>query len=98
MISKSTSKAPPKSTAGNALRPQPEMPDVTTGLREALDALNAQWEAQLAHTIESKVEAAYRRGDLFQKRVQLMRAWATYCETPVGNSKVIPIGRGQHHV
>ena len=24
------------------------MPDVTTGLREALDALNAQWEAQLA--------------------------------------------------
>ncbi len=34
--------------AGNALRPEPEMPDVTTGLREALDALNAQWEAQLA--------------------------------------------------
>ena len=56
-------------------------------------------EAALAHTIESKVEAAYRRGDLFQKRVQLMRAWATYCETPVGDAKIIPMGRvkGQQH-
>jgi len=32
-----------------------------------------------AHTIESKVEAAYRRGDLFQKRRQLMEAWARFC-------------------
>jgi integrase len=31
-------------------------------------------EMALAHTIESKVEAAYRRGDLFQKRRQLMEA------------------------
>ena len=38
----------PQSAAGNALRPEPEMPDVTAGLRAALDALNAQWEAQLA--------------------------------------------------
>ena len=55
-------------------------------------------ESALAHTIENKSEAAYRRGDLFQKRVQLMRAWATYCETPVGGGKVIPIGRAAHHV
>lgn len=33
-------------------------------------------EAALAHTIESKVERAYRRGDLFQKRRELMSAWA----------------------
>jgi integrase len=33
-------------------------------------------EMGLAHTIESKVEAAYRRGDLFQKRRQLMEEWA----------------------
>jgi len=32
----------------------------------------------LAHTIENKVEAAYRRGDLFQKRRQLMEAWARF--------------------
>lgn len=35
-------------------------------------------EAALAHTIESKVERAYRRGDLFQKRRELMGAWASY--------------------
>jgi hypothetical protein len=40
-------------------------------------------EMALAHTIESKVEAAYRRGDLFQKRRQLMEAWARFCTMPV---------------
>jgi integrase len=34
----------------------------------------------LAHVIGDKVEAAYRRGDLFAKRRQLMQAWAKYCE------------------
>jgi integrase len=36
-------------------------------------------EAALAHTIESKVEAAYRRGDLFEKRKRLMAEWASFC-------------------
>lgn len=36
-------------------------------------------EMALAHTISSKVEAAYRRGDLFDKRKQLMDDWAQYC-------------------
>ncbi|MBP2497809.1 integrase [Methylobacterium sp. PvP062] len=36
-------------------------------------------EMALAHTIENKVEAAYRRGDLFAKRRELMDAWATFC-------------------
>lgn len=35
-------------------------------------------EMALAHTIENKVEAAYRRGDLFEKRRQLMQSWAQY--------------------
>src|SRR5262249_34031686 len=35
------------------------------------------WRAR-ARTLESKVEAAYRRGDLFQKRRQLMEAWACF--------------------
>jgi hypothetical protein len=30
----------------------------------------------LAHTIKNKVEAAYRRGDLFEKRHRLMEAWS----------------------
>lgn len=39
-------------------------------------------EAALAHTIGDKVEAAYRRGDLFEKRRRLMNAWDGYCATP----------------
>jgi integrase len=36
-------------------------------------------EMALAHTVGDKVEAAYRRGDLFEKRREIMRAWAKYC-------------------
>jgi integrase len=36
-------------------------------------------EMALAHTIANKVEAAYRRGDLFEKRRALMDDWAAYC-------------------
>ncbi len=36
-------------------------------------------EHALAHSLPDKVEAAYRRGDLFEKRVTLMQAWASYC-------------------
>src|SRR6266446_2148555 len=38
-------------------------------------------EMALAHTVGDKVEAAYRRGDLFQKRRQLMEAWGKFCVT-----------------
>jgi integrase len=51
-------------------------------------------EAALAHTIPNAVEAAYRRGDLFEKRRKLMAAWSTYCQSsPVKSAKVIPIGK-----
>jgi len=43
-------------------------------------------EMALAHTVGDKVEAAYRRGDLFQKRRDLMEAWARYCETRPGDN------------
>ena len=39
-------------------------------------------EASLAHVIGGKVEQAYRRGDLFEKRRRLMQQWATFCATP----------------
>jgi integrase len=45
---------------------------------------NEVCEAALAHVIENKAEAAYRRGDLFEKRRKLMDAWAAYCTTPRG--------------
>jgi integrase len=40
-------------------------------------------EMALAHAVSDKVEAAYRRGDLFEKRRSLMRDWALFCnESP----------------
>jgi integrase len=39
-------------------------------------------EQALAHTIGNAVEAAYRRGDLFEKRLHLMNDWAAFCERP----------------
>lgn len=35
-------------------------------------------EHALAHSLPSKVEAAYRRGDLLEKRIMLMQAWQTF--------------------
>ncbi len=37
-------------------------------------------EMALAHTIENKVEAAYRRGDLFEKRRLMMQSWSNYLQ------------------
>ena len=35
-------------------------------------------EIALAHTVSDKVEAAYRRGDMFERRRELMEAWAKH--------------------
>lgn len=53
-------------------------------------------EMALAHTIGNKAEAAYRRGQLFDKRRKLMDAWSTYCGSGGSNTgqNVTPI-RGQ---
>ncbi len=45
----------------------------------------------LAHTVSDKVEAAYRRGDLLQKRRQIMEAWARFCALPKAQAGVVPI-------
>jgi integrase len=39
-------------------------------------------EVALAHVISSKTEAAYRRGDMMDKRRRLMDDWAAFCEAP----------------
>jgi len=50
----------------------------------------------LAHTIENKVERAYRRGDLFEKRRRLMDDWATHCVSKdAAGGKVTPIRRAE---
>jgi len=48
-------------------------------------------EMALAHTIGDKVEAAYRRGDLFDKRQRLMSEWADWCAR-TATGEVIGIG------
>lgn len=45
-------------------------------------------EMALAHAIENKVERAYRRGDLFDKRRRLMQDWQNYC---------LGISNSEHH-
>ena len=48
-------------------------------------------EMALGHTIRSKVERAYRRRNLFEKRRKLMDAWATYATTDRDCGKVVPL-------
>jgi integrase len=43
-------------------------------------------EMALAHAVGDQTEAAYRRGDLFDKRRELMTLWAKYIETPTTNA------------
>jgi integrase len=47
---------------------------------ECTDVSNEVCEAALAHVINNKAEAAYRRGDLFEKRRKLMDEWGAYCD------------------
>ncbi|MDW7745154.1 tyrosine-type recombinase/integrase [Halomonas sp.] len=49
-------------------------------------------EMALAHTIKNSAEAAYRRGDLLDKRRRLMQQWAEFCrQVPKEGEKVTPI-------
>jgi integrase len=44
-------------------------------------------EISLAHAVGTEVEKAYRRGDMFKKRVRLMADWARYCTSPPAMQK-----------
>ena len=51
-------------------------------------------EMALAHAIGDKVEAAYRRGDMFEKRRRMMEEWASFCATVAGSgAEVVPLRR-----
>jgi integrase len=50
-------------------------------------------ETALAHSISNKVEAAYRRGDLLEKRGRLMAEWAEYCAVSREPAEVLPLQR-----
>jgi len=63
-------------------------PDVTVhGFRSSFRVWGAEttsypspvMEAALAHVNPNEVEASYQRSDLFDRRVELMKAWGNYC-------------------
>jgi integrase len=51
-------------------------------------------EMALAHVVGNKVEAAYRRGDLFEKRRKLGDAWAAHCSRPRMVASVVELRVG----
>jgi len=50
-------------------------------------------EMALAHSIGNGVEAAYRRGELLDKRRHLMDSWAKFCNMREDSEGIIPISR-----
>jgi len=50
-------------------------------------------EKALAHTIRDSTEAAYRRGDLLERRRELMQAWADFLDTTKQAGNVVPLRR-----
>jgi integrase len=54
---------------------------------------NEMSEMALAHTLPDKVEAAYRRGNMRERRRRLMSDWASFAANlvPSSTSKIVPI-------
>lgn len=59
---------------------------------EQTDYPNEVAEMALAHTVSNKVEAAYRRGDLLQKRYRLMDDWAKYAMRQLSHCEEVAHG------
>jgi integrase len=54
---------------------------------------NEMSEMAMAHTVDDKVEAAYRRSDMREKRRRMMADWAAYCDgRAIGGINVVKIG------
>jgi integrase len=56
---------------------------------------NEMSEIAMAHTVDDKVEAAYRRSDMREKRRRMMADWAAFCDgKAVGGKNVVPMRAG----
>jgi integrase len=58
---------------------------------------NELLEIALAHTVGNRVETAYRRGDMMEKRRRLMADWAAYCAQPPAESRDNIVSLKQEH-
>lgn len=56
---------------------------------EETDIQSEVAEASLAHAIKDKTEAAYRRGNLFEKRRRLMTDWCAYCSSQLAPAEIL---------
>lgn len=59
---------------------------------ETTSFANELSEAALAHAIPNKTEAAYRRGNLLEKRRAMMAAWADHCDGAGGKVVRLAVG------
>ncbi|NTI22267.1 integrase arm-type DNA-binding domain-containing protein [Rhizobium rhizogenes] len=48
-------------------------------------------EMALAHAVSDKVEAAYRRGDMLERRRRLMKDWSEYCSMAPRSADVVAL-------
>ncbi len=53
-------------------------------------------EAALAHTLRDKVEAAYRRGDLLERRARLMADWDNFLSRSASFGQVVLLSEAVH--
>jgi len=53
---------------------------------------SAVLELALAHVNKDKTEEAYQRSDLFDRRIELMGAWGSYC---ANNGKIVQLTKGR---
>jgi hypothetical protein len=83
--------APPSSTAGKLATVHGMRSTFRDWAGEMTNFPRELAEAALAHTLPSKVESAYQRGDLLLKRRKLMEAWASYCGSPIARGDVVPM-------
>jgi integrase len=60
-------------------------------VEEQTDTPRAVAEMALSHTVGNAVEAAYRRGDLFEKRKTLMEKWAKFCSEIAARHAVVAL-------
>lgn len=52
-------------------------------------------EKALAHKDSNKIQAAYRRTDMLEKRVPMMQEWANYCDGGIRGDNVVPLRGAQ---
>ncbi len=62
--------------------------EVRLAVWQEIDLDARTWSIPAARMVADKVEAAYRRGNLLEKRRALMAAWADYCEGASGGNVV----------